>query len=79
MLKQFASTFFNIITVAHLRIDFPQLSIILMSYVFIVNSRQAHRVVVQVTGMFCGGSAVGKKTAAGGNEQIAAWDYEVQK
>ena len=53
----------------HLRIDFSKLSIILTSYVFIVSSRRAHRVVIQVTGAFCGGSAAnrgGKENRCGG-------------
>ena len=53
----------------HLRIDFSQLSIILTSYVFIVSSRRAQCVVIQVTGAFCGGSAAnrgGKENHCGG-------------
>ena len=50
--KQVASNFFNIITVAHLCVNFSQLSMFSLS-----TQRRAHRVVIQVTGVFCGGSA----------------------
>ena len=72
--EQFASTFFNIITVAHLHIDFSQLSIILTSLCSLLTPfeptvwlyRWLERFAVDPRRF-----AVGKKTVAG--ERMRGW------
>ena len=66
----FSQPFIYNIAVVCLRINFSQLSIILTSSVFIVYSRRAHCVVIQVTGAFCGDSRRENERTA---EQDCGW------